>query len=147
RASQLPFVFSTSPARSSFPIVRIAADAMVGQYVSVGIRPFEAADADAAAELVRPLQPGILVTPGYLAHRERAEPALARRRTWLAEEGGEVVGFATSAVKWGERGVVGRLWIGVEPGRRSRGIGAALYKLAEAHAREVGVQTLTVEVD
>jgi GNAT superfamily N-acetyltransferase len=113
----------------------------------VGIRPFEAADADAAAELVRPLQPGILVTPGYLAHRERAEPELARRGTWLAEEGGEVVGFATSAVKWDERGVVGRFWIGVERERRNQGIGTALYELAEAHAREVGVQTLTVEVD
>jgi GNAT superfamily N-acetyltransferase len=39
------------------------------------------------------------------------------------------------------------LWIGVRPDRRRRGIGAALYAGAEAHARAVGVQRLTVEVD
>ena len=103
----------------------------MGQYVLVEIRPFEAADAEAVAEIIRPLQPGILVTPAYLAHRERAEPERAKRRSWLAEENGEVLGFATSAVKWDEPGAVGRLWIGVRPDRRQRGVGAALYELAE----------------
>ena len=129
------------------PIVRIAADAIVGQYVLVEIRPFEAADAEAVAEIIRPLQPGILVTTAYLAYRERAEPERAKRRSWLAEENGEVLGFATSAVKWDEPGAVGRLWIGVRPVRRKRGVGAALYELAEDHAQEAGVQRLTVEVD
>src|SRR5439155_16646238 len=147
RASQLPFVFSTSPERSSLPIVTIAADAIVGQYCLVQIRPFEAADAPAAAELVQPLQPGILVTPAYLAHRERAEPERARRSSWLAVENGDALGFGTSAVKWDEPGAVGRFWIGVRPDRRNRGIGAALYDLAERHARAVGVRRLTVEVD
>ena len=111
------------------------------------IRPFGAADAEAAAEIARPLQPGILVTPAYLVHRESAEPERAQRRSWLALESGEVLGFATSAVKWDEPGVVGRFWIGVRPDRRRRGIGAALYDLAERHARTIGVQRLTVEVD
>src|SRR5439155_834667 len=35
RASQLPFVFSTSPASSSFPTVTIAARAMRSEYTSV----------------------------------------------------------------------------------------------------------------
>jgi GNAT superfamily N-acetyltransferase len=113
----------------------------------VEIRPFEAADADAAAELVRPLQPGILITPAYFIHRERSEPQRTRRRTWLADEDGDVVGFATSSVKWDEPGVVGRFWIGVRPDRRKRGIGAALYELAEGHARRERVQRLTIEVD
>ena len=147
RASQLPFVFSTSPERSSLPIVTIAAVAIVGQYGFVEIRPFDAADSSAAAELVRPLQPGILVTPAYLAHRERSEPERAQRRSWLALEGGEILGFATSAVKWDEPGSVGRFWIGVRPDRRERGIGAALYELAERHAGALGVQRVTVEVD
>ncbi len=111
------------------------------------IRPFEAADAQAAAELVRPLQPGILVTAAYLVHRESSEPERAQRRSWLALESGEVLGFATSAVKWDEPGAVGRFWIGVRPDGRKRGIGAALYDFAERHARAVGVQRLTVEVD
>jgi GNAT superfamily N-acetyltransferase len=129
------------------PIVRIAADAIVGQYGLVQIRPFEAADAQAAAELVAPLQPGILVTPAYLIHRETSEPERAQRRSWLALENGGVLGFATSAVKWDEPGIVGRFWIGVRPDQRRGGIGAALYDLAERHARATGVQRLTVEVD
>lgn len=111
------------------------------------IRPFEAADAQAAAKLVAPLQPGILVTPAYLIHRETSEPERAQRRSWLALENGGVLGFATSAVKWDEPGIVGRFWIGVRPDRRGGGIGAALYDLAERHARATGVQRLTVEVD
>ena len=111
------------------------------------IRPFEAAHATAAAELVQPLQPAIVLTPDYLVHRERTEPKRALRRSWLAVEDADLVGFATSAVKWDEPGVVGRFWIGVRPDRRRRGIGAALYAEAEAHARAVGVQRLTVEVD
>ena len=110
------------------------------------IRPFEAAHATAAAELVQPLQPAIVLTD-YLVHRERTEPKRALRRSWLAVEDADLVGFATSAVKWDEPGVVGRFWIGVRPHRRRRGIGAALYAEAEAHARAVGVQRLTVEVD
>jgi hypothetical protein len=82
------------------PIVRIAADAIVGQYGAVEIRPFEAAHATAAAELVRPLQPAIVLTPASLVHRERTEPERARRRSWLAFEDADLVGFATSAVKW-----------------------------------------------
>jgi GNAT superfamily N-acetyltransferase len=113
----------------------------------VQIRPFEAVDAPAVAELVQPLQPGILVTSAYLVHRERAEPERARRSSWLAVENGDAVGFATSAVKWDEPGAVGRFWIGVRPDRRERGIGATLYDLAEEHARTAGVQRLRVEVD
>jgi GNAT superfamily N-acetyltransferase len=113
----------------------------------VEIRPFEAADAAAAAELVTPLQPGIVVTPAYLAHRERAQPERARRRCWLAIENGKAVGFATSGVKWDEPDAVARVWIGVRPDRRRRGLGAALYDLAERHAHAVGMQRLTVVVD
>lgn len=111
------------------------------------IRRFEAEDAASVAELTRPLQPAIVVTAGYLAHREDAEPERTRRRSWLAVEGGEPLGFATSSVKWDEPGTVGRFWIGVRPDRRRRGIGAALYNEAERHARELGIQRLTVEVD
>lgn len=96
---------------------------------------------------MRPLQPAIVVTAGHLAHRESAEPERTRRRSWLAIEGGEALGFATSYVKWDEPGAVGRFWIGVRPDRRGRGIGAALYEEAERHADALGVRRLTVEVD
>ena len=57
------------------------------------------------------------------------------------------MGFATSAVKWDEPRAVGRFWIGVRPDRRKRGIGAALYDLAERQAGASGMRRLTVEVD
>jgi GNAT superfamily N-acetyltransferase len=129
------------------PIVRIAAAAILGQYGGVEIRPFEAADAQSIAELTRPLQPAIVVTAGYLAHRDHAEPERTRRRSWVAIEGGEPLGFATSWVKWDEPGTVGRFWIGVRADRRRRGIGAALYEGTERHADALGIQRLTVEVD
>jgi GNAT superfamily N-acetyltransferase len=113
----------------------------------VEIRPFEATDAQSTAELTRPLQPAIVVTAGYLAHRESAEPERTGRRSWLAIEGGEPLGFATSYAKWDEPGAVGRFWIGVRPDRRRRGIGAALYEEAERHAHALGISRLTVEVD
>jgi GNAT superfamily N-acetyltransferase len=113
----------------------------------VEIRQFEAADAQLTAELTRPLQPAIVVTAGYLAHREHSEPGRTRRRSWLAVEGGEPVGFATSYTKWDEPGAVGRFWIGVRPDQRRRGIGTALYEEAKRHARALGIQRLTVEVD
>jgi GNAT superfamily N-acetyltransferase len=129
------------------PIVRIAAAAILGQYGGVEIRPFEAADAQSIAELTRPLQPAIVVTAGYLAHRDHAEPERTRRRSWVAIEGGEPLGFATSWVKWDEPGTVGRFWIGVRADRRRRGIGAALYEGTERHADALDIQRLTVEVD
>jgi GNAT superfamily N-acetyltransferase len=88
-----------------------------------------------------------VVTAGYLAHRQHAEPERTRRRSWLAVERGEPVGLATSYAKWDEPGAVGRFWIGVRPDRRCRGIGAALYEEAERHARKLAIQRLTVEVD
>src|SRR5206468_12085370 len=91
--------------------------------------------------------PGLCATPAYLVHRERTGNGRARRHSWIALESGKVVGFATSAVKWDEHGVVGRFWIGVRLDRRRCGIGAALYDLAERHARAIGVQRLSVEVD
>jgi GNAT superfamily N-acetyltransferase len=129
------------------PIVTIAPVAIVGQYGHVDIRPFGAADAGVAAELIQPLQPAIVVTGPYLAHREHAEPERAQRASWLGVEDGDAVAYATSWVKWDEPGAVGRLWIGVHPEWRRRGIGAALYEEAEGHARAAGVERLTVEVD
>jgi GNAT superfamily N-acetyltransferase len=124
-----------------------SANAGVGQYGVVQIRPFNAADAEAAADLVRPLQPAILVTPQWFMHRHKSEPERGRRRSWLAVEGGEAVGFATAGFKWEGPSGVGRFWIGVRPDRRERGVGTSLFELAEGHFREQGGRRLTVEVD
>jgi GNAT superfamily N-acetyltransferase len=111
----------------------------------VTIRDFAAADAQAAADVVRPLQPGFVVTPASLVH-ELARPPRTRRRAWVAGGRG-VVGYAISGLKWiGESGS-GRLWVGVAAQARGRGIGSALYDLAEAHARQQGANRLSVEID
>jgi len=57
---------------------------------------------------------------------------------WVAEEAGEIVGFAFS---W----VCGDLWflaeLFVSPDHQGRGIGSALLALAEEHARKSGAKT------
>jgi GNAT superfamily N-acetyltransferase len=113
----------------------------------VEILRFEAGDADAAATLVRPLQPGVVVTPATLIHRETSGPERARRRSWVAVEDGDAVGFATSALKWEGPSGIARFWVGVKPDSRRRGLGAALYERAERHVRKQGARKLTVEVD
>jgi GNAT superfamily N-acetyltransferase len=110
------------------------------------IRQFELGDAEPVAELVHAVSPVSLTPAASLRHRHTAEPERARRGSWLALEGGELVGFATAVFQWygGERGK-GRLWVDVRRDRRRRGIGTALWDTATAHLRDA--TKLTVEID
>jgi GNAT superfamily N-acetyltransferase len=107
------------------------------------IRPFESADAEAVSDLLGALLPATLNTPESLRWRESHDPG---RRSWVALEGDELVGFASSYVQvWtGEEGRY-RIWVGVRDDRRRRGIGSALFEraLENAHA----ASTYTTEVD
>jgi GNAT superfamily N-acetyltransferase len=110
------------------------------------IRQFELGDAERAAELVRAVSPVSLTPASLLRHRHTAEPDRARRRSWLALEGDEPVGFATAVFQWygGERGK-GRVWVYVRRDRRRRGIGTALWDTATLHLQDA--MKLTVEID
>jgi GNAT superfamily N-acetyltransferase len=110
------------------------------------IRPFRADDAEQTVRLLHVLAPATVQTAESLVHRQSSEPQRARRRSWVAIEGRDVVGFATACFQWfgGEVGK-GRIWAGVRNDRRRRGIGSALWNTAVEHLR--GARTHTVEVD
>jgi GNAT superfamily N-acetyltransferase len=110
------------------------------------IRPWDDDDAEQAARLLDILSPASVQTAGSLRHRQRSEPERARRRSWVAVEDENVIGFATAHFHWfgGEVGK-GRIWVGVRADRRRRGIGSALWNAAVEHLG--GARKHTVEVD
>jgi GNAT superfamily N-acetyltransferase len=110
------------------------------------VRPFEPGDADRAAELLFQVFPASIQTAASLRHRQVSEPPRARRKSWVALEGNELIAFATANFAWfgGEAGK-SRIWVGVNPQHRRRGIGTGLWDTAAAHL--AGAKRLTVEVD
>jgi GNAT superfamily N-acetyltransferase len=110
------------------------------------IVPFEGGYAEDVAALYRVLVPGWIQTAESLRHRQVSEPARARRRSWVAVEGDDVVGYATALFDWwgGETGK-GRLWVGVREDRRRQGLGSELWETAVAHLS--GARKLVLEVD
>jgi ribosomal protein S18 acetylase RimI-like enzyme len=110
------------------------------------IRPFRSADAEPAALLLAVLSPASVQTAESLRYRQASEPERARRQSWVAVEGEDLVGFGTAYFQWfgGEQGK-GRIWVGVSEDRRRRGTGTALWGTAVAHL--AGAEKLTVEVD
>ena len=110
------------------------------------VRPFAPRDAEPAAELLSELSPASVQTADSLRHRQVSEPPRARRKSWVALDGDELVAFATANFAWfgGEAGK-GRIWVGVYPQHRHRGIGTDLWDTAVAHL--AGAKRLTVEVD
>jgi GNAT superfamily N-acetyltransferase len=130
------------------PIVRIAADAIVGQYEHVEIRRLDAASAAGAAELFRTVQRSVLTTATYLLHRESAMPARTRRLTLVAVEGAAVVGYGSAYLKWeGGSTDEARAWVAVLPRHRRRGLGTELAERVERHAIEVGAKRLGTIVE
>jgi GNAT superfamily N-acetyltransferase len=109
------------------------------------VRPFRPSDAEQAAELLFTLAPATIRTSAWLRDRQSCEPDRARRRSWVAVEGDDVIAFATAYRRWyGGESDTGRTDIWVRPDVRRRGIGTELWEAAVAH---LGVGRLTVEVD
>jgi GNAT superfamily N-acetyltransferase len=110
------------------------------------VRPLEPGDAERAADLLFQLSPASVQTAASLRHRQVGEPPRARRKSWVALDGVELAGFATANLDWfgGEAGK-GRIWVGVHPRHRRRGLGTELWETAVAHLS--GAKRLTVEVD
>jgi GNAT superfamily N-acetyltransferase len=105
----------------------------------VVVREASLDDAPEVARLSTLVYPAELTTAHGLRHWWAATPARVRRRMWVAEEGGETVGFASASlqVSSAEPGTaVANLY--VHPERRRRGVGAALWKHAEAHLMDIG---------
>ena len=109
----------------------------------VEIRPFGRADAAAAADVLRTTDPNEVVNATRLEHWLDRTPPRARWQAWVAESGGRIVGWADAELDWDkERDDVGQLWVAVLPEARRRGIGAQLYRVAEAHLCDAGARRI-----
>lgn len=87
-----------------------------------------------------------MVTAPVLVHWLRNAPAQARAAWWVAEEAGDVVGWADAELDWttAEPGQ-GRVSLFVAPHVRNRGIGSALYDEVVRHLRAVGATRIRVD--
>jgi ribosomal-protein-alanine N-acetyltransferase len=68
--------------------------------------------------------------------------------TWVAEEEGQLAGFAIADCEWEVGGIAAYIQtIEVLPAMRRRGVGAELLRCVEDSARERGVRTIWLHVD
>jgi GNAT superfamily N-acetyltransferase len=100
------------------------------------IRPFRPDDARAATALLRKLIPEWVMTDRGLRHWVASIPERSHPGVWVAEDGGEVVGWGEAFLQWdvAEEGVA-YVWFGVYPQARRRGLGSRFYELATGHLR------------
>ena len=112
------------------------------------IRGFQEKDAAAIARLRIAVNPHRIETAETVWHRATCAIERARRREWVAEIGGDVVGHASAGFEWSVP-TPGKawFWIGVHPERRGRGIGGGLYELVEGYLRGEGAWRLRSWVD
>ena len=114
------------------------------------IRPFRRDDAEAVAELLRgALETPVVATAADVLHWERS-PARARRASWVATAGFEVIGWANAQLRWEvSKKHVGELWAAVAREQRGRGVGASLFDAAKDHIASFGALTVQswAEVD
>ena len=110
------------------------------------IRELREADAGAVAQLEIAVNPHQIVTPMTVYHRAAREKKRGRRRDWVAEIDGEIVGCAHAEwpVPTPDKG---RFWIGVHPARRRRGVGGELYATALNYLVDRGAAQIRTWVD
>jgi GNAT superfamily N-acetyltransferase len=110
--------------------------------VSAVIREFADRDAEGVGELLRDIP--WRSTPAAILHWILSMPPRAHVRTWVAEEAGEIVGWAETNFKWAiERDDVAGIWVFVRPDRRCKRIGTRLYEAGARHDVEHGARELT----
>jgi GNAT superfamily N-acetyltransferase len=110
---------------------------------SCRIREFRRADADAVAALLREAEPPEGVTGAGIVHWQEKQPERAHVASWVAEEDGEIVGWARAAMRWAVSSEqVGELWGFVRPALRGRGIGSQLYERSFTHLLGCGARVL-----
>jgi GNAT superfamily N-acetyltransferase len=98
------------------------------------IREFRRQDADAVAALLNEAEPPEAVTGPGIVHWQEQQPERAHVASWVAEEDGEIVGWARAAMRWAVSSEqVGELWGFVHPTQRRRGLGSQLHEQGASH--------------
>ena len=109
------------------------------------IRELSREDAEAVAQLALGVNPHRIETAELIWQRASAAPPDARRRDWVAEADGEIVGHAHA--RFQSTPGTGHFWIGVREENRGRGVGTELYATVESHLRPAGARRLRTWVD
>jgi GNAT superfamily N-acetyltransferase len=108
------------------------------------IRAASLDDAPAVADLMAAVHVEFPTTADAIRHWMTTHLPEEHQASWCAQEpGGAVVGWATTGIDL-ETSTPGVAWVGVSvrQDRRGRGLGTALWELAEGHARSVGARRL-----
>jgi GNAT superfamily N-acetyltransferase len=110
------------------------------------IRAAEPGDVDDAIVFHNDLAPYLVVTRTALLRRLQAPPSLGIA-TFAAIDGGEVVGWGTTALIAGSEPLDGQLRVLVRPDRRGRGIGTQLLEATHETLRAAGATSARVFAD
>jgi GNAT superfamily N-acetyltransferase len=112
------------------------------------IRELRKRDTAAVARLRIAVNPHQVETARTVWHRASTSIERERRRDWVAEVDGEIVGYAQAGLEWSvPTPGKGYFWVGVDPGRRERGIGGKLFETARNHLVAEGAARLRTWVD
>jgi GNAT superfamily N-acetyltransferase len=108
------------------------------------IRPLDVArDAEPAVAILCEADPSWVLTADGWRYWLEHVPERGELEQWAAVDDDEVVGVAGASRRWATRsGEAAFVRVTVRADRRKRGIGDALYRLAEAHARALGCARL-----
>jgi GNAT superfamily N-acetyltransferase len=109
------------------------------------IRTFRDEDLPTVARIWRELRPDAMHSEHGLRHLVGSFPERAQAAFWVAEDDG-VVAWCFAHRRWHRATDNGYVWLGVLPAARGRGIGTALWRLAEEHLDAIGVARVNADV-
>lgn len=112
------------------------------------IRAYEPEDAEQAAGLIAGAMPQpTAITATTMRHWVDGAPTRAQTRVWVAEDGGELIGWGDARLRWAiaDEGITD-VWVTVRADRRGQGIGSRLAVLVEGHVRELGARKISTFV-
>lgn len=107
--------------------------------LSIMLREGTREDFGSATELLNRVWPQRVGSERGLRHAAAVEPADAHRRYWAAEDGGELVGWATASIDYESSERPGFVQASIAPEFRKTGLGTALLERCEAHLAGLGV--------
>ena len=97
------------------------------------------------ARIWRELRPDAMHSENGLRHLVGSFPERAQAAFWVAEDDG-VVAWCFAHRRWHRATDNGYVWLGVLPASRGRGVGTALWRLAEEHLDAIGVARVNADV-
>ena len=109
------------------------------------IRTLRDEDIPAAARIWRDLRPDAMHSENGLRHLVGSFPERAQAAFWVAEDDG-VAAWCFAHRRWHRATDNGYVWLGVLPAARGRGLGTALWQLAEEHLGAIGVVRVNADV-